>query len=70
MANKHADFCMPAIKGLNKKAAIKVGIALDCAIMFGVLEYIAGNESLRLPPERLQEIYNEKLERLQSRESH
>jgi hypothetical protein len=65
----HGDFCAPAIKGLNKKAAIKVGIALDVAILFGVLEYIEGNESLRLPPERLKEIYQEKLERLQAREN-
>jgi hypothetical protein len=70
MANNHSQFCGPAIKGLNKKAAIKVGIALDCAIMFGILEYISGNESLRLPKEELQKLYDEKIQRLQIRESH
>lgn len=65
--NNHSDFCMPAIQGLNKKAAIKVGIALDCAILFGVLEYASGNESLRLPIDQIQKMYEEKLEKLRDR---
>ena len=68
--NKHSQFCLPAIKDLNRKAAIKVGIALDCAIMFGILEYLGGNESLRLPPDELQKLYDEKIRKLESRDSH
>lgn len=41
------DFCAPAIAGLSRKEANRVGLALDCAIAFGILEYLDGNESLR-----------------------
>jgi hypothetical protein len=45
--NFQEDFCRPAMAGLTKKQANRVGIALDCAIAFGILEYITGNESLQ-----------------------
>lgn len=70
MANNHHQFARPAISGLNKKAAIKVGIALDCAIIFGILEYVSGNPSLRIPQEDLQKLYDEKIARLEARETH
>ena len=41
------DFCGPAIAGLKRKEAQRVGIALDAAIAFGVLEYLDGNSSLQ-----------------------
>ena len=41
------DFLRPALQGLSKKDAIRVGIALDAAICFGVLEAAAGNPSLQ-----------------------
>jgi hypothetical protein len=62
--NNHADFCAPVLNTLNSK----VGIALDAAIIFGVMEYITGNESLRLPLEELQKLYDEKIKRLRARE--
>jgi len=68
--NNHSQFIRPAIKGLNKKAAIKVGIALDAAIIFGILEYLGGNESVRLPQDDLQKLYDEKIQRLESRDFH
>ncbi len=49
------DFVRPAIAGLNKKAAQRVSVALDCAIAFGALEHAAGNESLEgITPHKLQ----------------
>lgn len=58
------DFAGPVIADLNKKNAIRVGIALDCAILFGVLEYIDGNESLKINRDVLQRSYDEKVARL------
>jgi hypothetical protein len=58
-----ADFCLPAIKGLNRKEAARVGLALDCAIAFGVLEYAEGNTSLQ-DLRAVRELYAEKVARL------
>ena len=66
--NNHSDFCLPAMTGLNKKAAIKVGIALDAAIVFGILEYMNGNASLCLPKEELQRMYDAKITKLRAHE--
>ena len=65
--NNHVDFCKLATNGLNKKAAIKVGIALDAAILFGILEYTSGNESLCMPLDKMQKLYDEKLQILRNR---
>jgi hypothetical protein len=66
MKNSHIDFASLAMRGLNKKEAVRVGIALDCAIIFGVLEYLDSNESLYVSRVALQALYNEKLERLRN----
>jgi hypothetical protein len=42
-----SDFCLPALSGLNRKEAARVALALDAAILFGVLEYAEGNTSLQ-----------------------
>jgi hypothetical protein len=57
------DFCIHAIKDLSPQQAARVGLALDCAILFGVLEARAGNESLQGPA--LDRLYLEKIARLQ-----
>jgi hypothetical protein len=44
--NFEEDFCAPALKGLTRAERDRIGIALDTAIIFGVLEYVKGNESL------------------------
>jgi hypothetical protein len=64
LRNFMTDFCAPAMRDLSPKQAQHVGIALDCAILFGVLEYIEGNESLRVSKEVLQRTYDEKIARL------
>jgi hypothetical protein len=66
MRNFGKDFCLPATKNLNKKNACVVGIALDAAILFGILEYIDGNAWSKLSKETLQELYDEKVARLAS----
>jgi hypothetical protein len=66
MSNYHGDFVLPAIKNQDKLNALKIALACDCAILFGVIEYIGGNESLRLPRDELQGAYDSKLKRLQS----
>ncbi len=45
--NFQTDFLAPALKGLSKREAIKMSIALDAAIAFGALEHASGNESLQ-----------------------
>ena len=45
--NFQLDFCIPAFTGLTKTQANRVGLALDCAVAFGVLEYLDGNGSLQ-----------------------
>jgi hypothetical protein len=57
------DFCAPAIAGLSRKQALRVGIALDCAIAFGALEAQQGNESLKDSPQ-LEAAYWDKVMRL------
>lgn len=59
------DFCAAAMKGLNRKEARRVGIALDCAIMFGIMEYMDGNESLHMKREAMQQVYDFKLAMLE-----
>lgn len=44
--NFQLDFLAPALSGLSKQQAIRVGMALDAAICFGVLEHAQGNASL------------------------
>jgi hypothetical protein len=44
--NFEEDFCGPAMKGLTQSQRVRIAIALDAAIIFGVLEYVKGNESL------------------------
>lgn len=41
------DFCTPAITGLRRRDALRVGKALDAAIAFGALEHANDNESLQ-----------------------
>ena len=41
------DFCLPAIKGLKRTDALRVGKSLDAAIAFGALEHANDNESLQ-----------------------
>lgn len=41
------DFCLPAISGLSRRDAQRVGKALDAAIAFGALEHANDNESLQ-----------------------
>jgi hypothetical protein len=57
------EFTALAIQGLNKKAAIRVGKALDVAIAFGALEHAAGNASLQDVP-AVQAAAEQKLEEL------
>ena len=40
------DFCAPAMHDLTQGQRERIGIALDAAIAFGVLEYLGGNASL------------------------
>jgi len=57
------EFTSLAISGLNKKDGRRVGKALDVAILFGVMEYVGGNESLKDMKE-LHEVASRKMEEL------
>ena len=59
------DFCRPAMLGLNKKEARRVGMALDCAILYGILERLAGNPSLQGEADALGKVYADKVDALQ-----
>lgn len=60
MRNFQSDFCLPAIKKLNAEQSARVGKALDCAIIFGILEYLDGNPSLQNAAQ-LREVYESKV---------
>ena len=62
--NFQVDFCGPAMNDLSMNQGRRVGLALDVAILFGVLEFLDGNASLSLPRDMLERIYAEKVERL------
>lgn len=61
--NFQVDFLAPALTGLGSQAASRVGMALDCAIVFGALEGQRGNESLK-DNESLERGYWRKVEQL------
>jgi hypothetical protein len=53
--NFQDEFVKPALKGLPMEHIARIGLALDCAVMFGALEKMRGNVSLsdqRLVEER------------------
>jgi hypothetical protein len=60
MRNFQSDFCLPAMKGLKDSDAARVGKALDCAIIFGILEYLDGNSSLQ-SAQQLRDVYDSKV---------
>jgi hypothetical protein len=45
--NFETDFCLPAIEGLTRTQALRVGKALDAAVCFAILEFNDGNPSLK-----------------------
>lgn len=63
MAIDFREFTLLAIAGLNKKAALRVGKALDVAVAFGALEHATGNESLQ-DVEAVRAVAESKLEAL------
>jgi|HubBroStandDraft_6_1064221.scaffolds.fasta_scaffold161259_2 hypothetical protein len=58
------DFCEPAMVGLVPEEMLRVALALDAAIMFGVLEYVDGNPSFQ-DLEAVRKLYEAKVARLQ-----
>jgi hypothetical protein len=48
------------MKGLKDSDAARVGKALDCAIIFGILEYLDGNSSLQ-SAQQLRDVYDSKV---------
>jgi hypothetical protein len=63
MRDFRTDFCLPAMSGLTAAQCVKIGLALDCAIAYGALEMLDGNESLLDPP-ALAAAYADKVARL------
>jgi hypothetical protein len=61
--NFATDFAVPSLQGLSKKERARVALALDAAILFGVLEYSEGNASLQHLP-AVRALYAEKVNRL------
>ena len=63
--NNHGQFIIPIMKRLpHRGQQLAVAKACDAAILFGILEYLRGNESLRLPQETLQAMYDAKIAEL------
>lgn len=63
--NDHAQFMEPVLKKFPRyQDSVLIAKACDAAILFGVLEYLNGNESLKVPREQLQALYDGKIAEL------
>lgn len=63
MPRDHIEFTALAVQGLTPEQAERVGVALDCAVAFGALEFMDNNSSLQNYGV-VREAFDQKLERL------
>lgn len=59
------DFLLPAVNHLPSADKTRIAIALDCAVAFGALELLDGNESL-MDQAALEKKYAENVKRLKA----
>jgi hypothetical protein len=63
--NNHGQFMEPVLKKFPRyQDSVLIAKACDAAILFGVLEYLNGNDSLKVPKDQLQALYEGKIAEL------